>query len=50
MLENIVYFKLIRRGYEVTIGKNGLILTMDQPVFGDYSGIRIQNILDFLFE
>ena len=26
------------------------ILTMDQPVFDDYSGIRIQNILDFLLE
>jgi len=25
-----------------------VILTMDQPVFDDYSGVRIQNILDFL--
>lgn len=27
-----------------------IILTMDQPVFDDFSGIRIQNILDFLLE
>jgi peptide/nickel transport system ATP-binding protein len=26
------------------------ILTMDRPVFDDYSGIRIQNVLDFLLE
>jgi uncharacterized protein len=95
VLENIIYLELIRRGYEVTIGKIGslevdfvatksnekyyyqvsasildrqtlerelrplqaikdnypkVILTMDQPVFDDYSGVRIQNILDFLLE
>ena len=26
------------------------ILTMDQPAIDDYSGIRVQNILDFLLE
>ena len=95
VLENIIYLELIRRGYEVSIGKIGtlevdfvatksaeriyyqvsatildehtrerelaplqaihdnypkIILTMDQPVFDDFSGIRIQNILDFLLE
>lgn len=95
VLENIIYLELIRRGYEVSIGKIGslevdfvatksaeriyyqvsatildehtrerelaplqaihdnypkIILTMDQPVFDDFSGIRIQNIFDFLLE
>lgn len=95
ILENLIYLELIRRGYQVTIGKIGtleidfvatksnekiyyqvsatlldeqtldrelrplqalkdnypkMILTMDQPVFNDYSGIRIQNILSFLLE
>jgi uncharacterized protein len=27
-----------------------VILTMDKPVFDDYSGVRIQNILDFLLD
>lgn len=26
------------------------ILTMDQNIFNDYSGIKVQNILDFLLE
>ena len=26
------------------------ILTMDQTIFNDYSGIKVQNILDFLLE
>lgn len=95
VLENIIYLELIRRGYEVSIGKIGslevdfvatksaeriyyqvsatildehtrerelaplqaihdnypkIILTMDQPVFDVFSGIRIQNIFDFLLE
>lgn len=95
VLENIVYLELIRRGFEVTIGKIGslevdfvatnanekiyyqvsaaildektrdrelrplqsisdnypkYILTMDQTVFNDYSGIKILNIIDYLLE
>jgi len=93
VLENIIYLELIRRGYEVTIGKIGslevdfvakktdeiiyyqvsatildkktrerelhplqkisdnypkVLLTMDQSIFNDYAGIKVQNIIDFL--
>ncbi|HKL10930.1 MAG TPA: DUF4143 domain-containing protein, partial [Clostridia bacterium] len=95
VLENLVYLELIRRGYDVAIGKIGslevdfvatksnekkyfqvsatildektrerelrplkaisdnypkYILTMDQTIFNDYSGIKVQNIIDFLLE
>jgi predicted AAA+ superfamily ATPase len=95
VLENIVYLDLVRRGYEVTIGKIGslevdfvaskmneksyyqisatimdektrerelrplqsisdnypkYILTMDQTIFNDYSGIKVINIIDFLLD
>lgn len=95
VLENIVYLELLRRGYNVTIGKVGslevdfvanksdekiyyqvsatildektrerelrplesisdnypkYILTMDQTIFNDFSGIKVRNIIDFLLE
>ena len=95
VLENVVYLELIRRGYEVSIGKIGTLevdfiaektneriyyqvsatvldeasktrelrplqaiadnypkymLTMDQTIFSDYAGIKVQNIIDFLLE
>jgi hypothetical protein len=95
VLENIVYLELLRRGYQVSIGKIGslevdfvatkadekiyyqvsatimdektrarelrplesisdnypkYILTMDQTIFNDYSGIKVTNIIDFLLD
>ncbi len=95
VLENIAYLELIRRGYDVSIGKVGtlevdfiatktneklyyqisasilneetrirelrplesisdhypkFILTMDQNIFNDFSGIKVKNIMDFLLE
>jgi len=95
VLENIVYLELLKRGYEVTIGKIGplevdfvatktkekiyyqvsatitnedtrkrelkplkkiddnypkYVLTMDNNIYTDYSGIKVKNIIDFLLE
>jgi hypothetical protein len=93
VLENIIFIELIRRGYDVTIGKVGtfevdfvatnltekiyyqvsasilatevrerelrplkaisdnylkVVLTMDEMLFDDYEGIKVQNIIEFL--
>jgi len=95
VLENIVYLELLRRDYDVSVGKIGdlevdfvatktdrkayfqvsasiidnsvkerelrslksiddnypkYILTMDEVDFGDFSGIKVMNIVDFLLE
>lgn len=95
VLENVVYLELLRRGYDVAIGKVGtlevdfvatkpnekayyqicasildentrerelksleaipdhypkFILTMDQNIYNDFSGIRVINIVEFLLE
>ncbi len=95
ILENVIYLELLRRCYDVSIGKIGslevdfvarktneklyyqvsatimdektrerelrplksisdnypkYILTMDQTIFNDFSGIKVINIIDFLLE
>jgi predicted AAA+ superfamily ATPase len=92
-IENVVYFELIRRGYKVTVGRNGnaevdfvaektgvctyfqvtadmtnettfdremaplrsirdnyakIVLTMDRMTVGNYDGIQVVNLLDWL--
>lgn len=94
-IENIVFFELLRRGYKVTIGKNGMmevdfvaqkqgvityyqvtadmtaevtferemralrsipdhyekiVLTLDRFSMGNYEGIKVVNVLDWLLE
>ena len=94
-IENIVFFELLRRGYKVTIGKNGMmevdfvaqkqgvityyqvtadmtaevtferemralrsipdhyekiVLTLDRFSTGNYEGIKVINVLDWLLE
>ena len=94
-VENIVYFELRRRGYQVTVGKNGtaevdfiarkqgvltyyqvtadmtaaetfaremrplqtirdhyekIVLTLDRFSLGNYDGIKVVNVLDWLLE
>ncbi|MCI9638596.1 MAG: ATP-binding protein [Emergencia sp.] len=94
-IENIVFFELLRRGYKVTIGKNGMmevdfvaqkqgvityyqvtadmtaevtferemralrsipdhyekiVLTLDRFSTGNYEGIKVVNVLDWLLE
>ncbi|MGN1344693.1 MAG: hypothetical protein ACI4U3_08940 [Traorella sp.] len=63
-IENIVYFELLRRGYQVNVGRvkeaeiaplekikdnyDKIILTFDEYSVGNYNGIKVINILDWL--
>ena len=57
MLENIVYFELRRKGYEVYIGANLIeikdhypkyVVTLDELATGNINGVKIVHLADFL--
>ncbi len=49
---NIIYFELLRRGYDLTIGKpdnyGKIVIAMEYNLPQDQDGIRITGAVDFL--